>query len=150
MQHIGEVFKEARENMKLAVTEVAEDLKVSPNQVELVEAGDRHAFQDIFDLKDFIRTYAKYLGLDGDQLIDEFNEYLFDFTSKIPLKAIEIAKKEKAEVKDEIKSPYTLPKNKVEPVLVVGSILLVVVFGILMTYLIIYFLNSDMLSGFIK
>lgn len=150
MQHIGEVFKEAREKMKLSISEVAEDLNVSANQIDLVESGDRHAFQDIFDLKDFIRTYAKYLGLDGDQLIDEFNEYLFDFTSKIPLKAIEIAKKEQKQVKDEIKSPYTTPQSKVEPVLVIGSILLVVVFGILMTYLIIYFLNSDMLSGFIK
>ena len=27
----------------------------------------------------FIKNYSKYLGLDYDEMVEEFNEYLFDF-----------------------------------------------------------------------
>ena len=36
----------------------------------------------------------KYLGLDDDLILDEFNEYLFDFTSKISIDDIKKAEKE--------------------------------------------------------
>ena len=40
--------------------------------------------------KDRYQTvYAKYLGLDADKIVDEFNEYVFETTSKIPVKDIE-------------------------------------------------------------
>jgi len=147
MQQLGEAFREKREQMKLELDEVAADLEIASKQIEQVEAGDRHAFADVFDLKEFIRVYAKYLGMDADKCIDEFNEYLFDFTSKIPLKALEIAKKEKKQKKEEIKSPYTKTRLKFQPILVIGGILLVILIGLLITYLILYVLNTDMLNN---
>ena len=69
-----------------------------------------NAFKDVFYLKYFIRDYAKYLGLDSEKILDEFNEYLFDMTSKIPVDLINQAKKEK-KCSEEIISPYTKEKN---------------------------------------
>ncbi len=106
MKDIGAKLKEAREGVDISVEEAAQDLKVSKSQVENIEAGNLEAFQDIFYLKYFIRDYAKYLGLNYDELVDEFNEYLFDYTSKISLTEIEEANS-KEEKKDKIRSPYT-------------------------------------------
>ena len=70
------------------------------------------AFQDVFYLKYFIRDYAKYLGLDSEKLVDEFNEFLFDYTSKIPIQEIEKAKQEKKKPVKKIVSPYTITKKR--------------------------------------
>ena len=83
MEEIGIALKEARENIGLSIEEAASDLKVKPSQIESIEAGDKEPFKDVFALKYFIRDYAKYLGLNYEDMIDEFNEYLFYYTSKI-------------------------------------------------------------------
>lgn len=111
MKEIGIKLKEKREENGVSVEEAAEDLKLRPSQIISIEEGKKEDFDDVFYLKYFIRDYAKYLGLDGEQLVDEFNEYLFDYTSKIPLDAIEKAKKEKKEVKKDFVSPYTVKQK---------------------------------------
>ena len=115
MKEIGEALKEARENTGLSLEEVSSDLKLRPSQIENIESGNIDAFKDVFYLKYFIKEYAKYLGLSYDDLIDEFNEYLFDYTSKISLDDIKKAKK-KADKKDKkqkrIASPYTIERRK--------------------------------------
>ena len=108
MKDIGAKLKEARESIDISIEEAANDLKVTNSQIENIEAGNLEAFQDIFYLKYFIRDYAKYLGLKYDDLVDEFNEYLFDYTSKISLDEIEAAKKEELNKDDKIRSPYTI------------------------------------------
>ncbi len=108
MKDIGAKLREARESVDITIEEAAGDLKVSKSQIENIEAGNLEAFQDIFYLKYFIRDYAKYLGLNYDELVDEFNEYLFDYTSKISLDDIEEASKKEQEKKDKIRSPYTI------------------------------------------
>ena len=94
MKEIGEALKEARESIGITIEEAANDLKLKPSQIENIEAGNKDAFQDVFYLKYFIRDYSKYLGLDYEDMIDEFNEFLFDYTSKISLDDIKKAKKQ--------------------------------------------------------
>lgn len=106
LKDIGAKLKEARESIGVSVEEAAEDLKLKVSQIENLEAGNMEAFQDVFYLKYFIKDYAKYLGLKHEDLVDEFNEYLFDYTSKI---SIEDVKKKQDIVEDKvtIHSPYT-------------------------------------------
>ena len=115
MKEIGAALKEARENTGLSIEEVSSDLKLRPSQLENIESGNIEAFKDVFYLKYFIKEYAKYLGLSYDELIDDFNEYLFDYTSKISLDDIKKAKK-KADKKDKkqkrIASPYTIERRR--------------------------------------
>lgn len=116
MKEIGESLKEARENIGLSIEEVANDLKLRPNQVENIEAGNADAFKDIFYLKSLIKEYAKYLGMSYEDMVDEFNEYLFDRTSKISIEDIKKAnkkaqKKEKKEAR--VASPYTIERRKI-------------------------------------
>ena len=136
MKEIGLKLKEKREENGVSVDEAAEDLKMRPSQITSIEEGKIEDFKDVFYLKYFIRDYAKYLGLDGEKLVDEFNEFLFDFTSKIPLEDIEKAKKEKKENKKEIISPYTKKEKKIKiPSYVIYIIIIII--AIFVVYLLI-------------
>lgn len=128
MKEIGERLRETRENMGISVEEAAEDLKIRPAQLENIEDGNKEAFKDVFYLKFFIRDYAKYLGLDYEALTEEFNEYLFDYTSKLSLDDIKKASQVQKKQTKKIASPYTLERKQqksIPPVLIYVLIVLV-------------------------
>ena len=114
MKDIGERFKETRESMDISLEEAKEDLKVSLDDLHHLEEGDMEYFKDITTLKTLIREYSKYLGLDKDAMIDDFNEYLYDYTSRISLEEImNVKKTEQNEEEKKIQSPYTIEhKNR--------------------------------------
>lgn len=115
MKNLGNLLKEQRESKGVSISEASNDLKIKDVILENIEEGNLGAFKDIYLLKEQISSYAKYLGLNSNNIIDEFNEYLFEYTSRIPVKAIEREitkniKNEKEELK--ISSPYTKPMKK--------------------------------------
>ncbi len=116
MKEIGEKLKEAREAMGISISEAAEDLKLEVSQIENLEKGDMETFKDIYYLKYLIRDYSKYLGLNKEDLVNEFNEYLFDYTSKISLEDIKQAQTIIKNDDDRIKSPYTIEHKKRPPI----------------------------------
>ncbi len=142
MKELGAYLKRTRISNGVNITEAAEDLDISVPELENIESGNVKAFKDVYDLKDYIKIYAKYLGLDSEKVIDEFNGFLFDHTSKISLDDIKSAqKKDKEEVKvNKIKSPYTKEykeKSYVLPVLITGIVIAIILF------LIIYYIISS-------
>lgn len=111
MKEIGEKLKSTRENMGISLEEISEDIKLTVKQLTDIEEGNKEAFKDVFELKTFIRDYSKYLGLDYEKMIEDFNEYLFDYTSKISIEDIKKSnKKEKKDV-NKIVSPYTIERK---------------------------------------
>lgn len=114
MNEIGELFRVTREEAGVSLGEASKDLDIKEVILENIEDGNIGCFKDIFVLKDNIYNYAKYLGIDPDKIIDEFNEYMFEYTSKIPVKEIEkqIEEQEAKQEKKEIVSPYTVPIKK--------------------------------------
>ena len=96
----------------------------------------------VFYLKYFIRDYAKYLGLDKEDLVDEFNEYLFDYTSRLSLDDIKAAKKNKKESK-KIKSPYTLEKKNRMSLIMFGIYVIIALLVVMIIYLIISLSQDD-------
>lgn len=110
INEISEVFKSTRESAGLKLEEVSKDLEISELILTQIEEGNMGAFKDIFELKKYIEDYAKYLGLNPDEVIDEFNEFMFEKTSKIPMSEIEKAAKETANIEandKRVASPYT-------------------------------------------
>lgn len=115
MNEIGERLQEAREASGVSLGEASKDLGIKEEILKNIEDGRTGAFKDIYELKQNISSYAKYLGLDDKTLIDEFNEYMFEYTSKIPIKEIEktIELSKKEEKKEEtVSSPYTKKTKK--------------------------------------
>lgn len=111
MDEIGNLLKEARESAGVNITEAAKDNSVKESILENIESGCIGAFKDVFELKEILYNYSKYLGLNPDEIVDKFNVYLFEYTSKIPLKEIEkvVNDMQKSDVNEEDKvlSPYT-------------------------------------------
>ena len=148
MKEIGEKLKEARQSMGITIEEAASDLKLRQSQIENIEEGNKEAFKDVFYLKMFIKNYSKYLGLDYDKMVEEFNEYLFDFTSKISIDDIKKAEKEQRKKEKKLKtvkisSPYTVEKKQQKTIpkfLVIGGAILLLVIVI---YLIVIVLIKD-------
>ena len=111
---IGKTFAEAREKTGVSLEEASADIQIKSVILENIEEGNIGSFKDIFELKEYLCTYAKYLGLDENKILDEFNEYMFEYTSKIPLRDIEkkVMEQNKEKEADPIVSPYTKPMKK--------------------------------------
>ncbi len=113
MKEIGEFLKASRIQNGVSVEEASEDLHVASSEIENLEEGNIKAFKDIYYLRDLVKEYSKYLGQDPDHLIDEFNDFMFEHTSKISLEDIKEAKKNVIEEdKPKVVSPYTYVKKK--------------------------------------
>jgi cytoskeletal protein RodZ len=142
LKEIGTKLEEARLSMDISLEEAASDLKLRPSQLENIEQGNRSAFKDVFELKQIIRDYAKYLSLEYEKLEDEFNEFVFEYTSKIPLEEIAKANEERKVEKREIVSPYTIEHKRQFPIIRFLIILLLLVSIGLASYLIIDHFNN--------
>ena len=134
MKEIGEELKQLRKKSGVDISEASHDLNITEIELECIEAGNAKAFKDIYELKDKVRAYAKYLGLSEDKIADEFNDFLFEKTSKISLgdvkKIKEESKKEEKEKEEErVSSPYTkikINKHEVAPIVLAIVVLLLI------------------------
>jgi cytoskeletal protein RodZ len=147
LKEIGNELKEARETMGITLDEAAADLKLKPSQLENIEIGNRSAFKDVFELKQIIRDYAKYLSLEYEKLEDEFNEFVFEYTSKIPLEEIAKANEEKKLEKREIISPYTIEHKKKVSVFWLVMIMVLVIVGVVAYFIIDNYDNENHVSS---
>lgn len=131
MKEIGETFKEKREEIGITLEEVSSDLAKDVLLIENLESGNHKVFKDVLELKDMVRIYAKYLGLDDEKLLGDLDDFLFEKTSKISIEDIqERLKQEKAKKKDEkkIRTPYTLEiQNKKSFTLIIILFIVVII-----------------------
>ncbi|MGN1355633.1 MAG: helix-turn-helix domain-containing protein [Bacilli bacterium] len=142
MKELGDYLKRTRISNGVSIAEAAEDLDLSTVQLENIESGNVKAFKDVYALKEDVRQYAKYLGLNPEKVVDEFNGFLFEHTSKISLEDIKMAQKKMEEEVKRATSPYTKEyKKKVGPwPFIIAIVLIVFIFVIL--YLIISTINK--------
>ena len=123
MIEVGDTLRNSREVSGVTLEEVSTDLDIPVILLEQIEDGNMGAFKDVFELKDYIRKYAKYIGLNPEEIMDIFNAFMFERTSKIPMDKIEEAVKVNAsleEKEERVASPYTkaIPKLKTTPYLI--------------------------------
>ena len=117
MKELGEYLKKTRIGNGVSLTEACEDLELSTSHLENIESGN-------------VRAY---------KVVDEFNDFLFQHTSKISLDDIRSAQKKKESEEKKIKSPYTIEhKEKINlwP-------FVYVIIGVLLLALIIYLVVSN-------
>ena len=145
MKEIGEKLSKKRIESGVSLNEAAEDLNYNVSQLEAIEQGNFKNFKDIFILKCIVGDYAKYLGFDSDEIIDEFNDYVFESTSKIPLDDIQKASKIKEKNQDDkIISQYTMTEKKNNTVIIVLISIIVV---LVLTAVAIFYYNSTITNN---
>jgi transcriptional regulator with XRE-family HTH domain len=73
MADLGERLRIAREEKGLSLQEVAEKTKIPLNYLEALENEGFEAFTSVLHARGFLRNYASYLGLDPDEVSDQYN-----------------------------------------------------------------------------
>lgn len=155
MKDIGLQFEEKRKEIGIKLEEAAGDLEITVAQLENLEDGNVNAFKDIFFLKELIKKYAIYLNLDDSKIMEEFNDFVFDFTSKIPVEEIEekvkeIVSQNEKETRKKISSPYTRKKVRKAKLRPVYIFTLVTVFLVSITFILLnVFLNKQIENNLI-
>jgi cytoskeleton protein RodZ len=69
---IGPTLREARNRRKLDLAEVEGAIKIRVRYLQAIENEEWDALPGGAYTRGFIRTYASYLGLDGDRLVDDY------------------------------------------------------------------------------
>jgi len=69
LQELGLVLQREREKKNLSIETVMEATKISRINLVALESGDRSALPHPVYTKGFVKSYARFLGLDSDELI---------------------------------------------------------------------------------
>lgn len=73
-QELGALLKAKRLEKNIAIGEVAERLKFSAKQIESLESGQYQGLPEPIFVKGFIKTYARFLNIDSDQITSLLND----------------------------------------------------------------------------
>lgn len=71
---LGEKLKKIREKSGVSLVEMASQTKIKKDYLEKIEAGDYKELPFDVYVKGFLRSYAKYLNLDPEKVITQFNK----------------------------------------------------------------------------
>lgn len=141
MKELGEQLSVLRKNNGVSKEEASNDLGITEKELECLENGNFKVFKDVYELKRIVLAYAKYLGLPEDKILDEFNDYLFEKTSKIS--KIDVLEMKKQEEEEKVSSPYTKAGKTRYDVAPVVLLIVLLLFISLIVYLVLSFLKKD-------
>lgn len=74
MQETGRLLKEARQNKNLSLSEVASATKINVKVLQAMEEGDINRLPPKSFTRGFVRTYALYLKMDSQRVLNQFQE----------------------------------------------------------------------------
>jgi cytoskeletal protein RodZ len=78
MFEIGATLRQAREKKRIGLDQVEADTKIRARYLRALEDEDFDLVPGPTYVRGFLRTYAHYLGLDGQLFVDEYNSRFFD------------------------------------------------------------------------
>lgn len=74
MNEVGERLKEARKAMGYTLDDLQQKTKIQKRYLIAIEEGNYEIMPGKFYIRAFIKQYADTVGLDGDKLLNEYNE----------------------------------------------------------------------------
>lgn len=92
MENLGEKLKQARIAKNLSIEEVHKITKINRNYLAALETSNVKAFPAEVYYKNFLKRYASYLGLNGEQILQEYNDFKKQQENKISHKKSNISK----------------------------------------------------------
>ena len=72
---IGSILRQQRKSKKLKLEEIAEELKIRLQHLEALENDRFELLPGKLYQRSFLKTYAQFLDLDQDQILEMFDEY---------------------------------------------------------------------------
>jgi len=89
MPALGEGFRSAREARGLTLSDVAEQIHIRSVYLNAIETEDWSSIGAPVYVRGFLRTYARFLGLDAEAAVAHFNEVVPPERSAAPAAAAE-------------------------------------------------------------
>jgi cytoskeleton protein RodZ len=74
MMSVGETLRRERLRQKVELAQVAQELKISSRMLEAIESDEYDKLPGGVFAKSFVRQYASLLGLDGDEVANQFEQ----------------------------------------------------------------------------
>jgi cytoskeleton protein RodZ len=71
---VGTILREARNRRRLELSEVEAATRIRFRYLRAIEDEEWDVLPGGFYTRGFVRTYASFLGLDGDRLVDDYRE----------------------------------------------------------------------------
>lgn len=75
-QTLGEKLRQAREERDISISEVAEQTRISPHYIEAIENDDYSPLPGGIFNKGFIKSYAKFVGMDEEEALQDYSALL--------------------------------------------------------------------------
>ena len=111
---LGERFKAARDERGLTLSEVGEQLRIRSVYLAAIEEENWKAIGAPVYIRGFLRTYARFLGLDPEEAVAEFNTASGTSAASSPLP---------------VAAPASAGQRSLAPLLWVAGVVAVVLIG---------------------
>ena len=132
MGEIGEILRQAREERQLSLAEVESKIKIRKRYLEALERGNYIVFPGNVYMFGFLRNYATFLNLDGEELVRKLKSDLGEEKEEV------VAPKQKKD------SSYynTINKSDFNYTKLLKYLLIIVVLILVGLYFFYYFTNE--------
>lgn len=113
MSGIGEQLRKAREAKGLSISDIEKATKIQSRYLEAIENNDFDKLPGDFYVRAFIRQYAQIVGLDGKELLSQYQgEVANEVTSDVSQPEESPAQEVHEEAHEEEPAPAKLVENK--------------------------------------
>lgn len=79
---LGEKLRQAREERSISISEVAEQTRISPLYLEAIDRNDYKTLPGGIFNKGFVRSYAKYVGVDEQEALQDYSRLIAEHEQK--------------------------------------------------------------------
>lgn len=77
LQSLGQKLRDARESHELSLPDLEKKTRIRPRFLQAMENGQFQVIENQLQLKGFLRSYAKAVGLDEDNVLNEYEAALY-------------------------------------------------------------------------
>jgi cytoskeletal protein RodZ len=84
MSSLGEKLKQAREARGVSISEIAEQTRISSHYLEAIESDDYRTLPGGIFNKGFVKSYAKYVGVDEQEALQDYAKLVSEQTANQP------------------------------------------------------------------
>ena len=136
---VGDILQKQRKSLGLSTRDIADRTFINEAYIIAIENGQYSQIRDAVYVRGFIRNYAEAVGLNGNMLIQYFNEETAADDAGIPVKKKESAESRKAlrksvEVVSDKKKQPDKGMSRAEKWILAGIVILAVIFWIRFFY----------------
>jgi cytoskeleton protein RodZ len=124
-QTLGEKLREAREARGMSLSEVADQTRISPHYIEAIERDDYKPLPGGIFNKGFIKSFAKYVGIDENEALADYLHAIAGDSASVP----EEPRTYKPEVLTDSSSRSSAPTVLIA-VLILGGMTAAILFGL--------------------